>query len=156
VRVAVQVEVPEVLEGLAGPRLVELSARDPPPQDLGHLEIDQVRSVQRFVGRGDALGDAGPLVRGEKKLQDRRGIEDDHRRLRSARTASAGAGRGRAGARFARRRSSSPRVGRSSERRSSISRYSDTDIPARAARAFSSRWSSSGTLRIWTIGMDRA
>jgi hypothetical protein len=58
-----------------------------------------VRSVERLLGRGDPAGDAAPLLRDEQQLQDRRGVEDDHRRLRSARTASAGAGRGRVGAR---------------------------------------------------------
>jgi hypothetical protein len=41
--------------------LVELLAREPPPQDLGHLQVDRVRSVQRFAGSRDSLGDAPPL-----------------------------------------------------------------------------------------------
>ena len=69
----------------------------------------------------------------------------------SARIAAAGAGRGRTGRRPARRLRISSSVGRSSVWRISLSRKSEIEIPASAARALTSRCISGGTFRIWSI-----
>lgn len=54
-RVAVQVQVAEVVERLARARLVELPARNVTAQALSHFEIDQVRRVQCYQARVEKM-----------------------------------------------------------------------------------------------------
>ena len=93
----------------------------------------------------------GRLSRSEEHLEYRRRIDGDQRVFRSARTASAGEGLGFTGARSARRTLSSATDGRSAPRLTSAMRYSESDMPSRAARALSLRCSMSGTFRSWII-----
>jgi len=146
-----QVKIEQVRDGLAGTRLGQFAPPAVSTQDLDDLEVEQVRDVQRLGGTEDASRDL--LGRGgrKKKLEKRRRVDDDHRASRSARIASAGEGWSRTDVRaFSRSRSSSS-VGRWASRRICSRRYSESDVPASAARAFSVLWRLSGTFRIWII-----
>ncbi len=82
-------------------------------QDLGDFQVDQMRGVQGLVsGKNEAVHTAsrGSL---EKDLEYRGRVDDNQRLFLSARTAAAGAGRGRTDWRLARRLLISSRVGRS-------------------------------------------
>jgi len=59
-------------------------------QNLRHLDIDEMRRMQRLLRVEDALFHRCRCGRAEEDLEHSRGIEDDQRLSRSARTASAG------------------------------------------------------------------
>ena len=88
--VAGQREVGEIDEGFAAPIGGYLSTARESPDDLCHLDVQEVRGAQRFVDREEALpallADGGP----EQHLHDSGGVDDGHRESRSRRRASVG------------------------------------------------------------------
>jgi len=82
-------------------------------QDLRDFQIDQVRSVQRLAGGEEKAAHMPSRGRLEENLENRGGVDDDQQLFLSARTAAAGAGRGRTGCRLESRLWISVRVGRS-------------------------------------------
>ncbi len=91
-------------------------------QNLCDFQVDEMRGVQRLVGGKDEAAHTRSCGRLEEDLKNRGSIDDDQRLFLSARTAAAGAGRGRTGWRLASRFRISSRVGRSRAWRSSRSR----------------------------------
>jgi hypothetical protein len=91
-------------------------------QNLRDFQVDEVRGMQRLVGGKDEAAHTRSFGRLEKNLKDRGSVDDDQRLFLSARTAAAGAGRGRTGWRLASRLRISSSVGRSRAWRSSRSR----------------------------------
>ena len=71
VRIPVDREVREILEGLSAAARVELSGARVAAKDLGHLEIDQMRRVQRFARRQQAGRDANARGRVQQELDGR-------------------------------------------------------------------------------------
>ncbi len=66
-------------------------------ENLRHLQIDQMRRMQRLPrGKDKALDAAGRRCL-EQDFKNRRSVDDDQRLFLSARTAAAGDGRGRTG-----------------------------------------------------------
>jgi len=82
-------------------------------QDLSDLQVNEMRSMQRFTVREDKAVHALSGRRLEENLEDRGSVDDDQRLCLSARTAAAGARRGRTGWRVSSRLRSSSIVGRS-------------------------------------------
>ena len=146
--VAIYVELTKLLERETTPISVDGPEKDVTPENLSDFEVEQVRRVQRDLWRGDAGGNLLPGAGVEQELENRRSIDDDQRRSRSSRSRSAGDGSSSSFGRRASLASSCCRVGRSSERWSSRRMNSDIDMPARAARALTRRWTSDGTFRI--------
>ena len=66
------------------------------PQNLRDFQIDKMRRVKRFVGCENDAAHALGGWRLEKDFKDCGSVYDDQRLFLSARTALAGAGRGRA------------------------------------------------------------
>ena len=130
-----------------------LAGGDEPPQRAQNLHVDEVRRVQREPMVGEMLAD-------DRRPRAGRGSSSVSA-LASTTSISAGRARRRSARRRAARRrtrGSDPRQhllgdGLSARRGRSLRIRSDSVRPSRAARAFSDRWSSSGTLRIWIIFM---
>ena len=116
------------------------------PKNLGDLDIDEMRSGERIARIEEPRRDGVGGSRGQKHLDEGGGVDDGD--LRSRQTASAGGTEGATAPRRAMRWRNSSTVGRAATSRISASRKSDSDMPARAARAFSLRCSASGTFRI--------
>ena len=144
-------QVLQVLERLKGACRVDLSFGREPAQHLGYFDIQKMRCMERSLRAQKALGKRSARTCLEKDLDDSRCVEDDHRLSRSAAIAAATDSCRSTLCRFRSRSRISSRVGRSSDLSISRNRYSEMDIPARAARDLSRRCSSSGTFRIWTI-----
>jgi len=68
-----------------------------PAQNLSNFQVDQMRSMQRFVGGEDVAVDTPGGRRLEQDLKQSGSVDDDQRPFLSARTAAAGAGCGRTG-----------------------------------------------------------
>jgi len=151
VRIPSQGKVRQVGERRGAAFPVDVAVRGLATDRLSDLDVEQMRGVQRFPGVEQSRFDRLGRRRAQQRLDHRRGVDDDHRRSRSRRTASAGATEGVTGRRCAKRARSSSSVGRSAVWRVSPSRRSDSDMPAIAARALSRRCSASGTWRIWII-----
>jgi hypothetical protein len=149
--VSMEREIREIRERLSGPVGGDHSRAKVAAQDLGDFNIQEVRSMQGLAGSKNTLAHTWCNRRLQENLQDCGSVYDNQRFFLSARTAAAGAGRGRTFLRPASRLRISSRVGRSSDWRISRSRKSERDIPSSAARALSSRCNSDGTFRIWTI-----
>ena len=89
-------------------------------QDLGNLDIEEMGSMQRLASPEKDAAHAWRSRSLEENLKNRGSVNDDQWFFfLSARTAIAGAGRGRTGWRPARRFRISSKVGRSRELRSS-------------------------------------
>ena len=91
-------------------------------QNLRDFQVDQMRSMQGLVGGKDEAVHAPSRRRLEENLENRGSVNDNQRLFLSARTAAAGAGRGRTGWRLASRLRISSRVGRSRAWRNSRSK----------------------------------
>src|SRR5262245_8379907 len=120
-----------------------------PSQDLTDLGVEEMRRREGLcLAHASAQGgEAGPV---NEKIDDRRCVDDDQRRPSlSAWTAEAASTE--VGRRIAMPARISSRVGRLAISVSSITRYSERLVPARAARTFSVRCTRSGTLRTWII-----
>ena len=95
--------------------------------------------------------DSGAQGRLQQKLEEGRGVDDDHAESRSSRMTTAvgvlNATRFRPWIRV----NISSRVGRAARRSRSARRKSESVCPESAARPLSFRCKASGTLRIWTI-----
>lgn len=85
VSVALEIEQGEVFECESAALSLDRSAEHVAPQDLSHLEIDEMRSVKGDAGRSDPLGNTASDDGVEQQLQHRRGVEDDQSRSRSSR-----------------------------------------------------------------------
>ena len=88
-RVAFQVERPEVFERGRPRGRVEPSIPHETPQRLCDLDVRQVRGVKTQRGVGDPDRDRAAALRPEQELDEGRRIEDDHRALRSVRITAA-------------------------------------------------------------------
>lgn len=159
VRIASEHEVPQVLEGFVGTSRGHAAVSSPTSQGAHDLDVDEMRSVECLTWKPYSLADPLSARGAEEKLHGRRSVEHDHpepgsrpaepsegclapsdsdsRSSRAACTASAADSPGSTGVRDAIRERNASSVGRSATRRSSSSTYSDNDLPARAARAFS-------------------
>src|ERR1700685_968290 len=94
------------------------------PQDLSKLHIEQMNSVQGVVARVDTLFYALSGWGLKQPVDDRRGIEHDHRALRSSRNSPPVSRTIGSGLRLCRRSRNSASVGRSAISRNSTSKYS--------------------------------
>src|SRR6266446_5720255 len=151
VRIAGQRQVGEDRQGGAAAFAVDLAADRVTADRVRNLDIDQMRRMQCLpVVKQPGLDRSG-IRRAEQHLDHRRGVDNDHSRSRSARMTSAGDGERVTSGRLCKRARSSSSVGRSAICRISPSRYSESDMPASAARDLSWRCKLSGTLRIWII-----
>ena len=112
-RKALQRKRGEVREGFATALLIELAARSIPPDHLRDLHIDQMRRVQGLTGFENPFFDCVRRRRPQKHLDHCRGIDNDQRRSRSVRTASAGVTDKTTSERLAKRARNSSSVGRS-------------------------------------------
>jgi len=108
-----QRKIGQVLERLLGANDGQLRFSNVSPQHLNHFEIQELWSVQRLTPAEGPFHDHVAGMGREQKLEDRRGIDDDHRVSRSFRTASAGGTLGDTAFRDRNRRRSSSIVGRS-------------------------------------------
>jgi len=151
--VAGQREVGEIDEGFAAPSGGYLSTARESPDDLCHLDVQEVRGAQHIVDREEALpallADGGP----EQHLHDSGGVDDSHRESRSRRRASVGDSERLGTLLDESLWRSSLRVGRSATACIWIRRKSESDKPSVAARALRRRCRASGTFRIWIIFM---
>ena len=105
-----------------------VSPRDPANEGRGVIRSGPITS--RLLFRCWCL---------EEDFEKSGGIDDDHRRSRSARTALMGETRVRTDSRLSKRRRRSLTVGRSAICVTSWRRYSESESPSIAARAFSFR-----------------
>lgn len=120
--ISLERQVAQVFERAISTLLAERAGEGVAPQDLGHFEIAQMRSVERLAGEEEPFGYVRRVAGAQEQLEDRGGVDDDRARARSARTARAGETRVTAEGRLASRRRSSSRVGRSAMRRTSLRR----------------------------------
>lgn len=133
-------------------RLLRANSRDGirtqmPSDNLYDFNVEQIRSMQGFTGTEDAILKDQALCRCKQQFQHSRCIDDDHRASLSRRTASAAEIETETGSRLRRRSRSSSIVGPSSAFLMVLMRYSDRDIPAIAALAFTTRCNASGKFR---------
>ena len=84
-RVALQVQGAEVVQRGRGRLRVDIALPDVASQRLCDLDVREVRNVQAFHRVNDTRGDELAGRRGQNELDERRGIEHDHRASRSAR-----------------------------------------------------------------------
>jgi len=99
VLVATQRKILKIIESVLATSSFDPAGRLVAPQHLGDLEIDQMGRVQRkFLAEQSFLNGRG-YRRLQQRLEKRRSVYDDHRESRSARTASAGEGKGFVGER---------------------------------------------------------
>src|SRR5215216_2020787 len=88
-RMAQDGKVQEVVESCLRTRRVNLASHCEPSNDLGDLDIEQVRRMERFGPVEETRLDGLPSRSAQKDLEQSRGVDDNHRLSRSARTASA-------------------------------------------------------------------
>src|SRR5690348_9893837 len=121
-RISPRGKVGQIRQGYAATLALDFSSRSVTADDLRNFDIEQVRRVERLAGREQPVFN-GPRGRGlEKRFDQRRRVDNDHVRSRSARTASAGATDGLVSVRPRRRARNSSSVGRSAAWRISLSR----------------------------------
>src|ERR1700683_4882052 len=102
-RIAGEWEINQIIESFGTAFNRDRGGAHVPAQNLSNFQVDQVRSVQRFVGGEDAAVHTPGGRRLEQDLKHRGSVDDDQRLFLSARTAAAGAGGGRTGWGVARR-----------------------------------------------------
>ena len=122
VRVAAQREIRKVVEREAAAFAVDLAVRSIASDHLCDFDIEQVRRVKRLTGAEQPGFDRVRVRGSQENLEQRRGVDDDHARSRSARTASAGGTEGATCVLLRKRARNSSSVGRSATRRISSSR----------------------------------
>ena len=88
--ISLERQIAQVFEGAIATLLAQRAGDGVAPQDLGHLEIQQMRGVERLAGQKEPFGDLHRVAGVQEQLEDRGGVDDDHARARSARTARAG------------------------------------------------------------------
>ena len=121
-RIASERKIDEITESFGTPFRGDDAGAHIASQDLRDLQVDQMGSMQRLVtGEDDAVYTSSGR-RLEKNLKNRGSVDNNQRLCLSARTAAAGAGRGRTGWRLDSLFRISSRVGRSRAWRSSRSR----------------------------------
>jgi len=118
---------------------------------LRDFQIQQMWRTQALPRAQHPLFDLRSLAQAQQHFDHRRCINDNHRASRSCRTASAPEIGTDTGSRFLSLSLNSSTVGPSSACVIVLIRYSDNDIPAIAARAFTIRCRGSGKLRNCTI-----
>src|SRR5919106_2394378 len=137
--ITVQRQIGEIFECLLAPLRVHFAGEGIAPQDLRNLKIEHMRGVQCIFAAEQPLSYPTGCGCVEQHFEQSGSVDDNHCRSRSARTALAGGIRGVTESRCVRRRRRSLSVGRSASRSTSCSRYSDSESPSIAARAFSFR-----------------
>ena len=116
-------KVREIGESLAAAFSIDLASDRIAAKNLRHLDVDEMRRVQRFPRLREKAHPDGPRCRRPKQdLDECRCVDDDNRRSRSARTASAGATEGVTADRRSRRLRKSSTVGRAATSRISPSK----------------------------------
>lgn len=121
-RIAPQWKVGEIDERRTTALGIELARSRIAPNDLCDLDVDQMRRVQRFPGIKQAPFDRFGGGCPQEHFDQRRSVDNDHERSRSARMARAGAIVGVIGGRSCNRARNSSMVGRSAMRRISLSK----------------------------------
>ena len=96
---------------------VHLSRHRIPANDLGDFDIDQVRRMKSMTATEQLPPDGLCRRRTQQHLDQRRGVDDDHRLSRSARTARTGSTEGVTTVRLSNRARISSIVGRSATSR---------------------------------------
>ena len=137
VGIAAKGERGEVVERLAATIGGDLACRRISAQDLGHFDVDEMGRVELFSRVEQPIFNVWRSRGAQKRFEQRRSVDDDHAESRSARTASAGSGDGDDALRVASRARNSSTVGRSAASRISVSKYSESDCAASAARDLS-------------------
>src|SRR5579883_2706877 len=112
VGVAPHWEAQEVVDDFAAATRVNLARRGESADDLRDLHVEQVRGVQRLAGREQARLDSRRRLSSQQDFQNRRGVDDDQSRSRSARITSAGVSAVTTGVRERRRANNSSMDGR--------------------------------------------
>lgn len=107
--------------GLARCR-IDIAGRDIAADHLGNFDVEQMGSVQALSRIEETCFDGFCSCSAQQRLEHRRGVDDDQRLSRSARTASAGESESLAFGRFAKRSRNSSKLGRSATRRISSRR----------------------------------
>ena len=96
-RIAGKRKIDQIAESFGAPLCGDDGKAHVAPQNLRDFQVDKMRSVQGLVGGKDEPIYTVSRRRLEKNLKNRGSVDDDQRRFLSARTAAAGAGRGRTG-----------------------------------------------------------
>ena len=73
----------EIEQGFLGPNRPDLASQRQPAQDLRHLHIDEVRRGELLIRRKQQRGHAPGSLSLQQQVQERRGIDDNHRSSRS-------------------------------------------------------------------------
>src|SRR5215472_16066814 len=146
-RIPCQPQVDEVVDRLISTRPGDDSLLGETPQDLCDLKIQQMRGMQSLAMPIDSPLNTLTGSCLEKPINRSGRTQDNHRASRSSRTSRAVSICAGTGLRLCKRSRNSASVGLSAISLISASRYSDSDMPARAARAFKLRCNASGTLR---------
>jgi hypothetical protein len=122
-RISPNRKVREIGERLIAAFSVDLAGGRIPAKNLRHFDVDEMRRVQRFPRLREKAHSDRLRCRCPKQDLDQCGcVDDDHRRSRSARTASAGATEGVTADRRSRRLRKSSIVGRRATSRISPSK----------------------------------
>src|SRR5260221_7309205 len=111
VRISTDLEGGQFLECTTCSRCIEFTRQGIPANDLGNLDVDEVRRVKGLLWRKQMPRDCCRCRRLQQCVEHCRGVDDDHRRSRSARTASAGETEGLNGGSLSSRAFSSSTVG---------------------------------------------
>src|SRR4029077_14449133 len=119
---AIQRQIGENGQSDAAALAIDLAADRITADRMRDLDIDQMRYVQRLTVLEQPLLDCLAIPRTQQHLDDRRGVDDDHSRSRSARMISVGEGERVTGGSLCNRARSSSIVGRSAVCRISCSR----------------------------------
>ena len=122
VRISPQGEVGEVGQRETAACAVDFAVRGVAPDDLSHFDIEQMRRMQRLPRGEKPILDGFSRRRAEQGFKQGRGVDDNHRPSRSARTMSAGGTEGVISDRLRKRARISSSVGRSVTWRISLSR----------------------------------
>lgn len=96
-RIAGERKIDKIAKRFGAPFRRDDSGADIAAQDLRDFDVDQVGSMQRLVGGKDEAIDTPCRGRLEENLKKRGSVNNNQRLFLSARTATAGAGRGRTG-----------------------------------------------------------
>lgn len=120
-RITVEREAGEDIERCASAFCVNLAADGVAAERMRDLDVEQMRGVEDLTREQPGF-DRLRRGRAKQNFDQRRGVDDDHSRSRSARMTSAGEGETVTGARLCKRARSSSSVGRSAICRISASR----------------------------------
>ena len=112
-RISPQGKVREVGERQTAARAIDFAAQSVAPDHLRDFDIEQMRRVERLTGGEQPILHGFRRRSAQKGFEQRRSVDDDHARSRSARTASAGGTEGAVSVRLRKRARNSSIVGRS-------------------------------------------